>query len=126
MSDENKIIHPDENDPKKPLKPEEKAPETQPEEETVLYDASELSDDDLKTLSDKEAEDVDGAGFFFVPVFVAANVNLLANINAGANLNVAANAMAAANAVAAANVAGVANANAMTNANTMTNVNVHE
>lgn len=117
MSDEKKIINPDENEPKNPLKPEENAPEKKPEEDAVLYDASELSDDDLEGLTNEELENTDGAGFFFVPVFVAANVNLVANVNAGANLNVAANAMAAANAVAAANTMGVANANAMTNAN---------
>ena len=122
MSDEKKIINPDENESKKPVKPDEIAPEKkpdekQPEEEAVLYDASELSDDDLEGLSTEELEDQDGAGISFVPVFVAANVNLVANINAGANLNVAANAMAAVNAVAAANAMGVANANALTNVN---------
>ena len=101
MSDEKKIMRPDETETKKPLKPDETEPakkpdEKQPEEEAVLYDASELSDDDLEGLSTEELEDKDGAGYFFVPVVIAANVNLVANINAGANLNVAANAMAAA------------------------------
>ena len=122
MSDEKKIVNPDELDPKKPLKPEENAPEkkpdeNQPEGDAVLYDASELSDDDLEGLTTEELEDTEGAGVFFVPVFIAANVNLVANINAGANLNVAANAMAAANAVAAANAMAAANVNALTNAN---------
>jgi len=117
MSDEKKIINPEENEPKKPLNPEENAPENQPAEDAVLYDASELSDDDLEGLSAEELEDTEGAGVLFVPVFIAANVNLVANVNAGANLNVAANAMAAANAVAAANVMAAANANALTNAN---------
>lgn len=122
MSDEKKMTSPDENETKKPLKPDETEPakkpdEKQPEEEAVLYDASELSDDDLEGLSTEELEDKDGAGYFFVPVVVAANVNFVANINAGANLNVAANAMAAANAVAAANAMAAANVNALTNAN---------
>lgn len=122
MSDEKKIMNPDENESKKHQKAEEIAPEKkpgekQPEEEAVLYDASELSDDDLEGLSTEEMENTDGAGYFFVPVFVAANVNLVANVNAGANLNVAANAMAAANAVAAANAMAAANVNALTNAN---------
>ena len=122
MSDEKKIMSPDENETKKPLQPDETAPEKKPdeklpEEEAVLYDASELSDDDLEGLSTEELEDKDGAGYFFVPVVVAANVNFVANINAGANLNVAANAMAAANAVAAANAMAAANVNALTNAN---------
>lgn len=109
MTDENKTIHPEEQEPKKPQAPEQ--------EDAVLYDASELSDDDLEGLSSEEAEDASGAGVFFVPVFIAANINVVANINAGANLNVAANAMAAANAVAAANVNAAANANALTNVN---------
>lgn len=117
MSDEKKIINPDENQPEKKPLPEKAAPEKQPEEDAILYDASELSDDDLEGAVTDDEADADGAGVFFVPVFIAANVNLVANINAGANLNVAANAMAAANAVAAANVAGVANANALTNVN---------
>lgn len=108
MCDEKKNILPEENEPKTS---EEK------EEAAVLYDPSELSDDDLGGLNDEELDNVEGAGYFFVPVLVAANINIVANVNAGANANVAANAMAAANAVAAANTMGVVNANAMTNIN---------
>lgn len=119
MCDERKTITPDENEPKKTEPP--KQPEKKVEDDAaVLYDASELSDDDLEGASTEELEDTEGAGVFFVPVFIAANVNLVANVNAGVNANVALNAMAAANAVAAANAMGVANANAMTNANVTT------
>jgi len=118
MSDEKKIMNTEETEMKKDLEQEAAQPEKKDAEDApVLYDASELSDDDLEGLTSEELEDTEGAGFFFVPVFVAANVNLVANVNAGANLNVAANAMAAANAVAAANTMGVANANALTNVN---------
>lgn len=115
MSDERKITNPDEQEPEKtPIPEQDKKPEG---DETVLYDASELSDDDLEGAYNDEVEDADGAGVFFVPVFIAANVNVVANVNVGANLNAAANASAAVNVVLAANVNATANANAITNAN---------
>ena len=118
MCDEKKTIQPEANEPKKQPEQQPEQPEKKPgDDAAVLYDPSELSDDDLEGMSTEEMEDTEGAGYFFVPVFIAANVNLMANINVGANANVAANAMAAANVVAAANAMGVANANAMTNVN---------
>lgn len=116
MSDEKKIIAPEEAEPK--LTEQIPQPEQKDADEAaVLYDASELSDDDLEGMVSEELENTEGAGAFFIPVFIAANINIVANVNAGANLNVAANAMAAANAVAAANALTAANANALTNVN---------
>lgn len=117
MSDEKKIIAPEEAEPEMTEQQTPQPEQKDADEAAVLYDASELSDDDLEGMVSEELENTEGAGAFFIPVFIAANINIVANVNAGANLNVAANAMAAANAVAAANALTAANANALTNVN---------
>jgi hypothetical protein len=86
-------------------------------------------EDDSKALDESKIEQVSGGyeepavqytgddaetnGIFFIPVFIAANANVVVNANAAANIN------AGANANAVANVNAVANANASTNANVM-------
>lgn len=76
-------------------------------------------------LTEEDLDRVHGEGFFFIPVFFAANANAIANANVAFNANAASNANAVSNANTVANVNYVANANAHTTANANVNWNAN-